>query len=105
MLFGCDRKSSEKKLIEIGSLKLDHNLDIRTLIETIRFVKIFRKGMLNSKQRILAKLTKTHYLESSSDASDADDFEKNMNLLVGYNISGEIDRSLLKQIYRSKAPN
>ncbi len=105
MLFGCDRKSIEKKLIKIGSIKLNHNLDIQTLIETIRFVKIFKKGMLNSKQRILAKLTKDHYLESSSDASGADDFEKNMSLLVGYNISGKIDKSLLKQIYRSRAPN
>jgi hypothetical protein len=48
LLFGCARKDGYKKLIELGSSKLDKSLDIMTLIETIRFVNIFRKTMLNS---------------------------------------------------------
>ena len=81
---------------------MDQTLDVRTLIETIRFVKIFRETLLQKNQRILAQFTKDHYLEKSSEASDEEqDHEEKIGGLVGYTISNNLDRSLLKRIVGS----
>jgi hypothetical protein len=45
----CIRKTRFKKLIDKGNSKIDQSLDIRTLIETNRAVRVLKKILLNAR--------------------------------------------------------
>jgi len=63
----CIRKTKYKQLIDNGNRKIDHSLDIRTLIETIRAVKLLKKLFLSKEQKTMSKVTKLNYVGSESD--------------------------------------
>jgi hypothetical protein len=63
----CIRKTKYKQLIDNGNRKIDNSLDIRTLIETIRAVKLLKKLFLSKEQKTMSKVTKLNYVGSESD--------------------------------------
>jgi len=88
----CVRKGKYKGQIKIGVKKLEKTLDIQTLIEAIRVVKILRRALLNREQLILSKLSKSNFLESSSEASLEDNaVEAKIATLLGYPITSHVD--------------
>jgi hypothetical protein len=95
----CVRKSKFKSKIKIGTSKLEKTLDLQTLIEAIRAVKILRKALFNREQLILSKLSKSNFLDSSSEADSTDDSETKINSLLGYPVVRHVDLNLLRLIW------
>jgi len=87
----------------MGTSKLEKTLDLQTLIEAIRAVKILRKALFNREQSILSKLSKSNFLESSSEVESTDDpDETKINSLLGYPVTKHVDLNLLRLIWGRK---
>jgi hypothetical protein len=66
----CIRKTRFKKLIDKGNSKIGQTLDIRTLIETNRAVRVLKKILLNARQKKMTKLTKLNFLRSETSSEE-----------------------------------
>ena len=66
----CFGKSRYRKIINKGTEKIDQSLDIRTLIETNRTVKILKRVLLNYRQAVMCDLTKLSYVGSETSEDD-----------------------------------
>ena len=91
-----------RKIIDRGTEKIDDSLDIRTLIETNRTVKILKRVLLNYRQSVMCELARHNYLasESSDDGVkdifvEPDDMVQN---LMWYKIESLTDRKLIRLI-------
>ena len=80
-----------------GENKLAETLDIVTLLEAQRSIRMLKKLMLSPNQLFLAKLGCQNYLSPNETENKSSD-EKNIEALVGYPISKELDILLLDNI-------
>lgn len=98
------RKTKFKQLIDKGNKKIDQLLDIRSLIETTRAIRVLKRLFLNRHQRVMSRLTPLNYigLETSSDndkaLTDSDQHRSTIQKLDGYKISDKVDRKLMSLI-------
>jgi reverse gyrase len=69
----CIGKSRYRKIIEKGTNKIDQSMDIRTLIETNRTVKILKRVLLNYRQSVMCDLTRLSYVGSETSEDDIRD--------------------------------
>ena len=67
------RKTKFKQLIDKGNKKIEQSLDIRTLIETTRVMRVIKSLILNKNQKALSRLTPLNYIcsETSSENDKA----------------------------------
>ena len=102
------RKSRYKRLFEKGVKRIDKSLDIRTLIETVRSVKVLKKILLNKWQRILSAFNKYTYIDTESSSEDKDvpqageEHEMYVAGLLGYNKNDIVDKRLIKLVQNLK---
>ncbi len=66
----CIRKTRFKKLIDKGNKKIDQSLDIRTLIETNRAIRVLKKILFNARQKKMSKLTKLNFFGSETSSEE-----------------------------------
>jgi hypothetical protein len=64
------RKTRFKKLIDKGNSKIDESLDIRTLIETNRAIRVLKRIFLNKRQKAMSRLTKLNFLGSETSSEE-----------------------------------
>ena len=58
------------KLVEKGNQIIDDSLDLKALLETQRMVRILGKILLDSKQKVLARMGKEYYLDPEATEED-----------------------------------
>ena len=58
------------KLVKKGNKIVDNSLDLKAILETQRMVSILSNILLNSKQKVLAKMSKEYYLDAETSKED-----------------------------------
>ena len=83
-------------LLNRGLQKIDRALDLIQLVRLRNRMKSLESVLYNRKQRILNKFSKWNYLdEYSSLNSEDENSAQSINKLVGYKVSGKMDKRLL----------
>lgn len=115
----------QQLLFRRAQKRLNHELDIKTLIKTVRTFRLVNQSILGQQQRFLLKYQKNHQLETGSESEDSEsDHEIAHEVLIEsedpfiriaalarmkkiiYDFQGKelkpIDRQLFRGIYQSR---
>ena len=94
----CIRRTRLKKLVNKGNKRIEEHLDIRTLIETSRAMRVLKKILFNARQKKMTKLTKLNFLgletfsEEERVMTDEEKHKADIEKFLGYKITSKIDR-------------
>ena len=80
--------------MERGKDKVTNSLDLLSLIETQRTVRLIKSVLLNPQQLLIHHHSRSHFLEELSEEEDLGD----PSILVGYTPRGKLDRRLIKDM-------
>ena len=82
-------------MVKIGSDRVTNSLDLLSLIDTQRTVRLLKSVILNPQQILMHKHSRSYCLEEFSGEEEK---ELDPSILEGYTPGGKIDRKVIREM-------
>jgi hypothetical protein len=83
-----------------GLRRVEKALDVVTLVRTQKRLRALENHLFSMPQRMLLRMNRHNFLNGSSSTSSEDEYP-NFDLLEGYKIKSQVDKTLLRDTFPS----